>query len=233
MHCGKVWKRKAEVSKEECYIIGIGGGTGSGKSTLANELRRQFSDHGGAVLMSMDDYYLDQRDVPIEERPKKNYDDPKSMDVELLASDLLSLKSGESINKPLYDFEKHTRKEETETIDPVAWVFVEGILTLHYNQLLELFDVTIFVDAPADIRFIRRLSRDTKERGRTMDSVLLQYLATVRPMHEEFVEPSRENAELKVSCEHEFGENIRFIMTHIGKNTGMKLDIKPVEVQYE
>lgn len=218
--------------KEQQYLIGIGGGTGSGKSTLAHELQRQLADQG-ACLISMDDYYLDQTDVPMEKRVRVNYDHPDSLDVDLLAADLISLKEGKKVAKPLYDFAEHTRKKQTEELSPVMWILVEGILTLHYEKLLQLFDVTIFVDTPADIRFSRRLSRDMVERQRSVDSVRLQYLNTVRPMHQQFVEPSQVNAEYVVSGEQDFEENIVHLLSNISGKFEVPIEIKPVEITYE
>lgn len=214
LRCGRVWQRKGEVNKKKVYIIGIGGGTGSGKSTYAHALQQALNQEG-SVILHMDDYYRDQSTLSMKARETQNYDDPHSLEVSLLVNHLQALKNGQPVKKPVYEFAQHTRSEKVVNIDPVMWIVVEGILTLSYEALLQLFDITIFVDAAADIRLIRRLTRDIKERGRTMESVLTQYLATVRPMHERYVEPSRSNAKYTVSGEKDFDTSVAYLLEHI------------------
>mgnify|MGYP006429767811 FL=1 len=156
------------------------------------------------AVIEQDSYYNDLSHILYEERVIQNYDHPDSIDIELFESHLQGLLNGESVNIPTYDFSTHVRMDKTTTITPHHVIVVEGILTLHYTQLRDLFAIKIFVDTPADIRFIRRLTRDIHERGRTPDSVNKQYLATVRPMHDQFVEPSKYFADLIVP---EGGEN--------------------------
>jgi uridine kinase len=184
-------------------IIGIAGGTGSGKTSLAKEILSQYGE-GEVAVIEQDSYYNDLSHVLYEERVIQNYDHPDSIDIELFESHLQGLLNGEPVNIPTYDFSTHVRMDKTNTITPHHVIVVEGILTLHYTQLRDLFAIKIFVDTPADIRFIRRLTRDIHERGRTPDSVNKQYLATVRPMHDQFVEPSKYFADLIVP---EGGEN--------------------------
>ena len=184
-------------------IIGIAGGTGSGKTSLAKGILSEYGE-GEVAVIEQDSYYNDLSHIPYEERVIQNYDHPDSIDIKLFESHLQGLLNGESVNVPTYDFSTHVRMDKTATITPHHVIVVEGILTLHYTQLRDLFAIKIFVDTPADIRFIRRLTRDIHERGRTPDSVNKQYLATVRPMHNQFVEPSKYFADLIVP---EGGEN--------------------------
>ena len=184
-------------------IIGIAGGTGSGKTSLAKGILSEYGE-GEVAVIEQDSYYNDLSHILYEERVIQNYDHPDSIDIELFESHLQGLLNGESVNVPTYDFSTHVRMDKTSTITPHHVIVVEGILTLHYTQLRDLFAIKIFVDTPADIRFIRRLTRDIHERGRTPDSVNKQYLATVRPMHDQFVEPSKYFADLIVP---EGGEN--------------------------
>ena len=176
-------------------IIGIAGGTGSGKTSLAKEILSEYGE-GEVAVIEQDSYYNDLSHILYEERVVQNYDHPDSIDIELFESHLQGLLNGKSVKIPTYDFSTHVRMDKTTTITPHHVIVVEGILTLHYTQLRDLFSIKIFVDTPADIRFIRRLTRDIHERGRTPDSVNKQYLATVRPMHDQFVEPSKYFADL-------------------------------------
>jgi len=184
-------------------IIGIAGGTGSGKTSLAKGILSEYGE-GEVAVIEQDSYYNDLSHILYEERVTQNYDHPDSIDIELFESHLQNLLNGESVNVPTYDFSTHVRMDKTITITPHHVIVVEGILTLHYTQLRDLFAIKIFVDTPADIRFVRRLTRDIHERGRTADSVNKQYLATVRPMHDQFVEPSKYFADLIIP---EGGEN--------------------------
>ena len=184
-------------------IIGIAGGTGSGKTSLAKGILSEYGE-GEVAVIEQDSYYNDLSHILYEERVIQNYDHPDSIDIELFESHLQNLLNGELVNVPTYDFSTHVRMDKTITITPHHVIVVEGILTLHYTQLRDLFAIKIFVDTPADIRFIRRLTRDIHERGRTADSVNKQYLATVRPMHDQFVEPSKYFADLIIP---EGGEN--------------------------
>ncbi len=176
-------------------IIGICGGTGSGKTTIA---RRIVKDVGASnvVLVEQDSYYRNLADMPLDKRHQANFDHPDSIDSEMLMNHIKRLKNGSSIEMPIYDFKSHTRSGKTDHIEPKPVVIVEGILIFSEPRILELLDVRAFVDTPDDIRFIRRLQRDINERGRTVESVIAQYYATVRPMHHEFVEPSKRYADI-------------------------------------
>ena len=176
-------------------IIGLVGGSGSGKTTVARAILDAL---GGvdAAFIDQDSYYKDLHGMSLEERAKVNFDHPDSLDNDLLVSQLQSLASGVGIDKPTYDFAHHTRADKTERIEPRDVILVDGILLFADPRLRRLFDIKIFVDVADDVRFIRRLQRDVAERGRSMDSVISQYLATVRPMHLEFVEPSKRYADV-------------------------------------
>lgn len=175
-------------------IIGICGGTGSGKTTIARKITAAVKREN-VILLEQDSYYRNLEDMPLDARRQTNFDHPDSIDSEMLVNHLKRLKDGLFVEMPIYDFKTHTRKRETEHIEPKRVVIVEGILIFAEPRILDLLDVKVFVDTPDDIRFIRRLQRDIKERGRTVESVIAQYYATVRPMHFEFVESSKRNAD--------------------------------------
>ena len=180
----------------ERLIIGFCGGTGSGKTTLAERVIKAVG--GDGVLVSMDYYYTDHREMPLEERAKINYDHPNAFDTDLLISHLKELKAGKSIVHPTYDYANHARSEKWVELDSAKVIIVEGILLFENKDLVDMLDIKIFVDTDADVRILRRLCRDVKERGRNMDSVVNQYLTTVKPMHERFVEPSKRVADIIV-----------------------------------
>ena len=176
-------------------IIGICGGTGSGKTTIAKKIVESVGAEN-VILIEQDSYYKNLADMPLDARHKANFDHPDAFDGQLLTEHLQKLKERKSIEKPIYDYKSHTRSEKNERIEPKQVVIIEGILIFSEPRLLELLDVKVFVDTPADVRFIRRLKRDIKERGRTTESVIEQYFSTVRPMHFEFVETSKRHADL-------------------------------------
>lgn len=177
-------------------VIGIAGGSASGKTSIAKKLKEHFSVTKHVVIIRMDDYYKDQSSIPMEERLETNYDHPFAFDMDLLVSDVRDLKDGKSIDKPVYDFMNHTRSDYREHIKCSDVIVIEGLMTLDNEKLRELLDIKVFVDAPADIRFIRRLIRDVNKRGRSLDHVIDQYISTVRVMHEQFVEPSKRHADI-------------------------------------
>jgi uridine kinase len=176
-------------------IIGVAGGTGSGKTTVAFTILEKVG-WNRIALIQHDSYYYDASNLPLEERARLNFDHPDALETPLLVEHLKMLRSGQRVQIPTYDFRTHTRLVETRTVEPEPVILVEGILIFAERTLRELFDVKIFVDADSDIRFIRRLERDLKERGRALDSVVEQYVTTVRPMHLEFVEPSKRYADV-------------------------------------
>lgn len=177
-------------------IVGIAGGTGSGKTTFARALQNTMADD--SVIISQDSYYRAHRDLSFSERLKINYDHPDAFEDELLVAQLKKLRAGKKIEVPVYDFTAYTRSTETVPVRPQPIVIVEGILVLANPKLRELFDLKVFVDTDPDVRILRRLVRDVEERDRTLSSVHSQYLATVKPMHEAFVEPSKKYADLIV-----------------------------------
>ena len=176
-------------------IIGICGGTGSGKTTITDRIISVLAPESVLVLQQ-DHYYKDFPDLPLEERAKQNYDHPDAFDTALLIEHVRELREGRAIERPVYDFANYERAAQTVRLNASPAVIIEGILIFESKQLGDLMNIKIFVDTDADLRFIRRLRRDIRERGRTVDSVVDQYLATVRPMHMEFVEPSKRNADV-------------------------------------
>jgi uridine kinase len=175
--------------------IGICGGTGSGKTTITNRLTQALSEDS-VLLLQQDHYYKDTPHLPLEERAKQNFDHPDSVDTQLLVSHVRALREGQAIERPVYDFTQHRRIPATVHLEPRPALIVEGILVFENAALRSLCDIKIFVDTEADLRFIRRLRRDIRERGRTVESVIDQYMTTVRPMHMEFVEPSKRHADV-------------------------------------
>lgn len=178
-------------------IIGIAGGTGSGKSTLTARLREHFGEHEVSVI-NHDSYYKRHDELPYEERCKLNYDHPDSFDTELLIEHLRALRRGETVQVPVYNYSIHNRSDKTVTVSPAPVIIAEGILIFDSAELCSMMDLKVFVDTDADVRILRRIVRDVKYRGRTLDSVVKQYLTTVKPMHEQFVEPSKRKADLIV-----------------------------------
>ncbi|MBS3938282.1 MAG: uridine kinase [Peptococcaceae bacterium] len=176
------------------YIVGIAGGTGSGKSTLAENMIKHFT--GQTLLIRHDNYYRDQSQLPMEMRVVQNYDHPAAFEDEVLIEHLEILRQGQVVWGPLYDFATHTRQSTRQCLEPRELIIVEGILALHHPALRQIYDLKVFVDTDADIRILRRLTRDLVERGRTMESVVEQYIATVKPMHEQYVEPSKRHADV-------------------------------------
>ena len=175
-------------------IVGIAGGSASGKTTIVNRIREKFGDD--IVVISHDSYYKAHNDLSYDERSRLNYDHPSSFDTERLIEDVKKLKNGEEVDIPVYDYAIHNRSEQTIHIKPKPVILLEGILILENKELRDLMDVKVFVDTDADERLMRRIRRDTIERARSVDSVLTQYAQTVKPMHEQFIEPSKKYADL-------------------------------------
>lgn len=181
---------------KKTIIIGIAGGSASGKSSISRQLKEKYEDTKSVVIIRQDDYYKDQSHLLMEERVKTNYDHPFAFDNDLFELHLHRLIEGLRVKKPIYDFVNHTRSEETEIIEPSDVIVIEGLFILEDEKLRNLCDIRVFVDTDDDIRFIRRLVRDVKKRGRTLDSVIEQYTTTVKVMHNAFIEPSRRFADI-------------------------------------
>lgn len=181
----------------DCIVIGIAGGTGSGKSTFTNRLKGVFQDQ--VAVIYHDNYYKSQDHLPFEERKKTNYDHPDALETDLLVRHIRALKAGTPILCPVYDYTRHTRSDQVCQVQPRKIILVEGILVLENPELRNLLDIKIFVEADADERILRRLSRDVKERGRDIDNIVEQYLTTVKPMHYAFVEPTKHLADIIIN----------------------------------
>ena len=179
-------------------IIGIAGGSASGKTSISARIKDQFAEVKSVLIIRQDDYYKDQSSKPMEERVKTNYDHPFAFDNDLLIHHIHELVAGRQIEKPTYDFVNHTRSDVTETCFPCDVLILEGLFVLENEEIRNLLDIKVFVDTPSDLRFIRRLLRDVKERGRSMESVVNQYVNTVRVMHESFIEPTKRYADIIV-----------------------------------
>lgn len=181
----------------ENIVIGIAGGTGSGKSTFTNRLRDAFPND--VAVIYHDNYYKAQDDIPFEERKKTNYDHPAALETDLLVKHLKALRSGHAIECPVYDYTLHTRSKEVTIIEPRTIILLEGILVLSDPQLRSQMDIRIYVEADADERILRRVSRDVRERGRDLDGIIKQYLTTVKPMHYAYVEPTKALADIVIN----------------------------------
>lgn len=180
----------------DTMIIGIAGGTGSGKTTLTMRLKERFDDD--VSIIYHDNYYKSNDHLPYEARTKLNYDHPEAYETELMIAHINRLKAGQPVECPVYDYTRHTRSRETTVISPAKVIIIEGILIFHDPVLRGLMDIKIFVDTDADVRILRRVLRDVEQRGRSLQSVVDQYLTTVKPMHEQFVEPSKRGADIIV-----------------------------------
>ena len=178
----------------DVIVIGIAGGTGSGKSTITKKLIQRFGDN--VSVIHHDNYYKAHHNMPFEERCKLNYDHPNAFDTDLLIRAVEDLKNGLEVTCPVYDFTIHDRSEETIIVKPARVIIVEGILIFESRELCSLMDIKLYVDTDADVRILRRITRDVRDRGRSLESVIDQYLQTVKPMHEQFVEPSKKNADI-------------------------------------
>lgn len=187
----------------DTILIGIAGGTGSGKTTLADKLVDSFGSQEVTVIRQ-DNYYKRHDDMDYEQRTRLNYDHPDAFDSDLFYEHIIALKQGKTVEIPVYDYTIHNRSEETILINPTPVIVLEGIMLFVEKELCDLMDIKVFVDTDADVRILRRIVRDVKERGRSLESVIGQYLTTVKPMHEQFVEPSKRRADIIVP---EGGEN--------------------------
>ena len=181
---------------DQVLVIGIAGGTGSGKTTITRKLCENFGPD--VSVINHDNHYKAHHNMPYEERAKLNYDHPNAFDTDMLIEHLKQLRQGHSVVCPVYDYTVHDRSKDTIIIKPARVIIVEGILIFENRELCDQMDIKIYVDADADVRILRRIVRDVRDRGRSLDSVINQYLATVKPMHEQFVEPSKRNADIIV-----------------------------------
>lgn len=184
------------MAETDTIVIGIAGGTGSGKTTMINRIKKEF--HEQIIILCHDYYYRDNSNMTYEERAKLNYDHPDSFETDLMLEHIKELKQGRAIERPVYDFTIHNRTHKTVRMEPADVIIVEGILIFDNPALRDICDIKIFIDTDADVRIIRRILRDVKERGRSLDSVINQYLTTVKLMHEQFVEPSKRYADVIV-----------------------------------
>ena len=197
-------------------IVGIAGGTGSGKTSVTKEILEELNKtHINSILLEQDSYYKRHDELNYEERVKLNYDHLDSIDFDLLEEHILSLREGKPIEKPSYDFRIYNRVDETEHIEPANLIIVEGILILAVEKIRNLFDAKIFVDTDDDERLLRRIERDLKERGRSFDSIKKQYIATVKPMHLEFVEPSKRYADIIIPRGKENKVGIKMVSSRL------------------
>ncbi len=196
----------------DIIVIGIAGGTGSGKTTITQEIVKSLGSH--VTVITHDSYYKAHHEMSYDERIKLNYDHPNAYDTEMFVHDLSSLRQGEVVECPVYDYTIYDRSENTLTVHPSRVIIVEGILIFHYEEVRDLMDIKVFVDADADIRILRRITRDVKERARSLDSVINQYVTTVKPMHEAFVEPSKRYADIIIP---EGGQNLVALEMLIGR----------------
>ena len=207
----------------EKIIVGIAGGTGSGKTTLAHKIQEAFPLQ--SILISQDSYYKDLTHLNVEERNKVNFDHPDSLDFDLLKEQIIELKQGKAISKPLYNFHHHTRERFFENVEPAQIILVEGILLFAIPEVRNLFDIKIFIDADDDVRLLRRIERDMHERSRDFKSIRDQYLNTVKPMHDAFVEPSKKHADLIIP---KGGENTTALSVIISRlKDGVRLEQNP------
>ena len=197
-------------------IIGIAGGTASGKTTLVSTLYNHYGKEISAII-SQDSYYKDLSNLSLKQRTITNYDHPNSIDIDLFHENLTELKNGKVIEKPTYNFETHTRNSSFESISPKKLIFVEGTLIFHFRRLLNLMLVKVFLFAPENIRYNRRIERDVSERGRTIDSVINQYKKTVLPMHQKYVEPTKKLADIHISGENNIKNSTKQVIQTIDR----------------
>lgn len=198
---------------KEVIVIGVAGGSASGKTTVAARLKEEFGDN--VELICHDSYYLAHDDMPFEQRVKINYDHPNAFDTERMLNDIRSLKKGIAIDCPVYSYSEHNRTRETVHVKATKVIIVEGFLIFENKELRELMDIKIFVDTDADERVVRRILRDVKERGRSLESVITQYINTVKPMHEQFVEPTKKYADIIIPRGGENQVALQMVMNRI------------------
>lgn len=195
-------------------IIGVSGGSGSGKTTIVDIIMDALGKED-VIVIKHDDYYKDQSDLSYEERIVVNYDHPNSLDNDLFIDQLIALSNGQMINKPVYDFTIHNRKTQTEQVHPAKVIILEGILLLEDVRIRDLMNIKVYVETDPDLRFIRRLDRDINERGRTVDQVIKQYLETVKPMHYQFIAPSKRHADIMIPNHYKHSVAVDLMITKI------------------
>lgn len=195
-------------------IIGVSGGSGSGKTTIVDIIMEALGKED-VIVIKHDDYYKDQSDLSYEERVVVNYDHPNSLDNDLFIQHLMMLASGQAVDKPVYDFTIHNRTTETERIHPAKVIILEGILLLEDARIRDLMNIKVYVETDPDLRFIRRLDRDINERGRTIDQVIKQYLETVKPMHYQFIAPSKRHADIMIPNHYKHSVAVDLMITKI------------------
>jgi uridine kinase len=195
-------------------IIGVSGGSGSGKTTIVDIIMDALGKED-VIVIKHDDYYKDQSDLSYEERIVVNYDHPNSLDNDLFIDQLIALSNGQMINKPVYDFTIHNRKTQTEQVHPAKVIILEGILLLEDARIRDLMNIKVYVETDPDLRFIRRLDRDINERGRTVDQVIKQYLETVKPMHYQFIAPSKRHADIMIPNHYKHSVAVDLMITKI------------------
>jgi uridine kinase len=195
-------------------IIGVAGGSGSGKTTIVDIIMKALGDDD-VVVIRHDDYYNDQTDMPMDQRVLVNYDHPLSFDNDLFITHIQSLVAGQSIDKPVYDFTVHNRSNETKRVHPAKVIILEGILLLEEERIRDLMNIKVYVETDPDLRFIRRLERDIHERGRSVDSVVKQYMETVKPMHYQFVAPSKRHADIMIPNHYKHSVAVDLMITTI------------------
>ncbi|ABX42747.1 uridine kinase [Lachnoclostridium phytofermentans] len=198
---------------KEVIVIGVAGGSASGKTTVAARLKEEYNDN--VELICHDSYYLAHDDMPFDERVKINYDHPNAFDTERMLKDIRSLKQGIAIDCPVYSYSEHNRTKETVHIRATKVIIIEGFLIFENKELRDLMDIKIFVDTDADERLVRRILRDVKERGRSLESVITQYIKTVKPMHEQFVEPTKKHADIIIPRGGENQVALQMVMNRI------------------
>jgi len=211
-----------EKTMKKPLLILVSGGSASGKSTVVQEILER-AGLNDVLIIKHDDYYLDQTHLPLEERYKMNYDHPSSLDNELLYDHLTKLLKGEPINKPVYDFDIYTRNEKTEIIFPKPIIIIEGILILENEKIRNLADISLFVELDDDTRFIRRMLRDMKERGRSLESIISQYEKTVKPMFHKYIKPTKRFADVIIPNDRKHDIAVDLIVTKIKQILGERV----------
>ncbi len=207
------------------YMIAVGGGSGSGKTTIVSELSKVLANEFSVLVVSQDNYYRDLSHLSPDKRSNENFDHPDSFNHELMLEHLSSLKKGMHVESPIYDFKTHAQTGKTLSLQPKQVILFDGIMSLHFSGVKDLFDLTVFVDVPDDVRILRRLQRDTVERGRTISGIIKQYLTTVRDMHSEFVLPTKWEADLIVGWQSFNNRSIQKLVALIHSEMNIRFPV--------